>query len=243
MSQPVHATDQDTGINASIYYSLTWPPRSGATSGRDRVQPLPFAIDSTSGQIKLVRSLFQLAFSDDENNGANEHDEYKLVIKASQTDNAVRVAYASLSIRVLLVNEHAPSFDSPSYEASVLENAQRDKIVCIVSAHDRDNNRVEFTLEQNKTDDTQNMSSSHPLPFSVDKTRGIVRVVDMLDFERQSVYELLVVANDGKRTTRAPLRVNVLNVVDEKPRFEHASYSFYARIPHDHYIGQVSDFI
>ena len=244
-TQPVLAQDQDTGINASVHYSLDWPQTAGTESKRQRFRPLPFAIDSTNGQIRLVRSLVlplsagvEQQLTDDE----DDPDSYKLVIKATQTNNVVRVAYAGLSVRLLHVNEHAPVFDSAAYEASVLENAPHAKIVCIVSAHDRDNNRIEFSLRDATTTTNNNNNASSQQPFTIDKTRGIVRLnnASTLDFEKRPLYELVVVASDGNRTAQATLRVHVVNVVDERPRFEHAAYAFTARIPHDLYIGQVS---
>ena len=205
MTDSVFAQDQDVGINMTLTYSLT--------SNQGNL----FDIDPNNGEIRL-KNIIQ------------DYDkyEYNLIVKATQIDNPLRSALSTINIYIKDINNYAPKFDNDFYEANIYENSKIDKIVCIISATDKDKNRIEYSILNN-----------HEQPFSIDKYKGIIRVNGRLDYEMKTKYKLDVIASDGNHTTNTTVQINVINLVDKAPYFEYNSYTFRIKIPYDVYIGQV----
>ena len=123
MTTPVHAFDQDTGINMTLKYELTSNPLD------------LFAIDELTGQLQLQ-------------NVITDYDkrDYNVIVKASQVDSPLKAALTMVKIEIVDVNEHAPKFERKLYEADVMENADVGTYVTRIRAADADKNRLEYSI-------------------------------------------------------------------------------------------------
>uniref|UniRef100_A0A087XD96 Cadherin domain-containing protein n=1 Tax=Poecilia formosa TaxID=48698 RepID=A0A087XD96_POEFO len=100
--EPIKAQDGDTGINMTITYSITSEYQAN------------FNIDADTGVLTVVTS-----FDREE----MDRGEISVNIKAAQTDDPLKTADAVVSVTVEDMNDNAPEFDRPSYNATVLKNS------------------------------------------------------------------------------------------------------------------------
>ena len=129
----VHARDLDSSSAGGIVYSLQ--------EGNDNDS---FLLNSSSGEIKLARSL-----------DFEETKHYLLIVKATDTflpNDTVDVigaandsnssvsffSFANVSLTVLDVNDNPPRFSRDFYSVSITENLQTDSFVARVHATDQD---------------------------------------------------------------------------------------------------------
>lgn len=66
--------------------------------------------------------------------------------------------------------------------------------------------------------------SNTRIPFGVRTDTGIVYIKEQLDHEKIDSYKLLVVCSDGKHNVTTTLQINVSDVNDNAPYFEHNKY-------------------
>ncbi|XP_014894865.1 protocadherin-like wing polarity protein stan [Poecilia latipinna] len=139
--EPIKAQDGDTGINMTITYSIT------------SVSPVEyqanFNIDADTGVLTVVTS-----FDREE----MDRGEISVNIKAAQTDDPLKTADAVVSVTVEDMNDNAPEFDRPSYNATVLKNSftntitDLDQIITTISVSiTDDDNKPEFSSSSYET--------------------------------------------------------------------------------------------
>lgn len=130
-------------------------------------------------------------------------------------------ASANLTVLVLDDNDHAPRFSTNAYSVTISENNRIGDVLLSVRAVDDDsgdNARLAYHL-----------GASASRYFRIDSASGTVLVDLVLDHETEKFIEFDVVAEDcGKpsRSTRATVRVTILDVDDESPKFVRDSYEF-----------------
>ncbi|KAH3880472.1 hypothetical protein DPMN_004386, partial [Dreissena polymorpha] len=112
----VSATDADTGLAASISYSIS----SGNNDGK-------FAIDQSTGDITLITTLNYESVTT-----------YTLVLHAVDKQATFQTGTATVSIHVTDVNDMAPSCPSSLYTSSVAENTPATTSVLTLSCTDAD---------------------------------------------------------------------------------------------------------
>lgn len=154
--------------------------------------------------------------------------EFNIVLKSSQIDNQLRSCVSMVTISVLDTNFYAPIFRAKLYKAEIVENCEADTFVSQVQADDRDENRIQYSIENN-----------HEFPFVVDKYTGVIRVNNRIDYEMKQAYEMQVRAFDGKFSDKSMVKITIVNVIDKAPSFEYNFYNFKIKIPYDVFIGQV----
>lgn len=161
------ATDGDTAD--TLTYSLNTPSNT-------------FSIDSSTGEVFTIMALDR-----------ETQDTYSLDIVATD-DNPVNTQHStihSLTITVTDVNDITPYFDPASYVASVSESTSIGDTVTAVTANDEDN-ASDGIITYSIT------SVSNPgTSFQVDGSTGIITVLNTLDYETTSSYNLEVLATDG----------------------------------------------
>jgi len=135
-------------------------------------------------------------------------------------------SYGQLTIHVVDVNDNWPTFiggeagTGGSYFVEVIENNAPCAVLTQVSATDRDSNqngRVSFSLADRRDERL----------FTVDPDTGVVEARLPLDRELAARYSVAVLAIDaGKppRTATAMIDITVLDMNDERPRFDRPSY-------------------
>ena len=166
---------------------------------------------------------------------SDDGDEYQLVT-AAKLDREARASYdvgivcrdrgpeprervERVKISVTDVNDNDPQFRYPSYRTELIENNYVGAVVLRVNASDADEGR--------------NAALSYSLRgssgFEVDEDSGVIKAADKFDRELGASYRFFVVATDhGQPTSRsssAKVIVDIVDVNDESPRFEHQTYS------------------
>ena len=165
----------------------------------------------------------------------DDGDEYQLVT-AAKLDRESRASYdvgivcrdrgpeprervERVKISVVDVNDNDPQFRYPSYRTELIENNYVGAVVLRVNASDADaghNAALRYSLRGGSG-------------FEVDEDSGVIKATDRFDRELAPSYRFFVVASDhGQPTARsssAEVIVDIVDVNDESPRFEHQTYS------------------
>lgn len=137
-----------------------------------------------------------------------------LTITVTTTDNGSPRMATTLDLIVHIedVNDNDPQFSQISYSVTVKEDLRRGTSIFQLHAIDPDkgeNGQVRYRLTQRS-------------PFVVDSVRGVVTVMENLDREIQSNYNLIITAVDQGRVPRsstAVVSITVLDVNDFVPQF------------------------
>ncbi|KAG5892988.1 hypothetical protein JTB14_031839 [Gonioctena quinquepunctata] len=121
-----------------------------------------------------------------------------------------------VQITVLDKNDSPPSFKDAPLHFSVSEDLGPGQSIATIRAEDPDTiGTLEYTFI--KGDDGR---------FSLDKTSGVLRLVDSLDRETKDTYKLLVRCSDGNQYTDTIVTVEVTDTNDNPPSFMETAYSF-----------------
>ncbi|XP_043289461.1 cadherin-99C isoform X2 [Venturia canescens] len=182
----VHADDADEGINAEVTYFAP--------------DDIPFTVDPETGDV-----LTKIALDYEQNH------EYKFVITARDGAPDHRLATATVTVKVLDVEDEVPIFHQSSYEAKVKENVP-DYMVIQVVADDPDTvKQITYVIKQGDTD-----------LFSIDPKTGVIKTIRGLDYERDNQHILIIgtlenTSNLPGSTTR--VIINVQDVNDIPPVF------------------------
>jgi len=149
-------------------------------------------------------------------------------IVAEVRDQGVPHRSARVAVRVVIrdVNDNSPELVDPQEDViSVREEQPVGTEVVRVRAVDRDegiNASVTYSILKGRDSDGYGV-------FTVDPVSGLVRTRTVLDHEDRAIYRLAVAATDsGKppRQTVRLLRVEVLDVNDNRPTFTSSSLVF-----------------
>ncbi|RZC34290.1 Cadherin domain containing protein, partial [Asbolus verrucosus] len=168
-----------------------------------------FNIGPTSGIVKLAK---ELDFED-----LRQPHVYSLVVTATEDSGGFSTS-VELTIRVTDVNDNAPKFELPDYQAhNVDEDIPPGTSILKVKAMDADsgaNAEIEYLV-----------SDDH---FSVDPS-GIISNNKQLDADNNNAYyEFVVTAKDKgepAKTGTATVRVYTKNKNDEEPKFSQQVYT------------------
>ncbi|ALC37924.1 ds [Drosophila busckii] len=209
----VKASDLDIGENAAIRYSLL-PINSS------------FQVHPVTGEITTREPLDR-----------ELRETYDLILEARDQGTPMRSARVAVRVHVTDVNDNAPEIADPQEAVvSVREEQPPGSEVVRIRAVDRDygqNASISYSLLKGHDSD------GHGL-FSIDASSGVIRTRVVLDHEEGSIYKLVVAATDGgnppKQTLRK-LRVEVLNLNDNRPTFTSSSLVF--RVREDAAVGHV----
>nr|XP_033954155.1 protocadherin Fat 3 [Pseudochaenichthys georgianus] len=203
----VGATDADSGSSAEIQYSLFG------------IGVEDFYMDANSGELRTATVMDREMTTT-----------YKLIAQA--TDGGGLFCRSDISLKVLDVNDNAPSFSSPHYLASVYENAAPKALLTRLQASDPDegfNRTVVYSL----------VDSVNGL-FSIEPVSGMVILEKTLDRESQDSYRVRVQATDqdgqqGALSSQVDLTILVLDVNDNAPVFQRRDYA--VTVPEDVAVG------
>lgn len=188
----VNATDQDSGSNGEISYSLV-----GQSAGL-------FHVDPDTGVVTAAVSF-------------DREDAEVVDVQVVAHDKGLpsRSGTAVVRITILDVNDERPVFSQPAYSFSVAENLDPGAEVGTVAAHDRDKSVYgEVTYDVLPTDGSE--------LFGIDHKTGMIFAVKMLDREAVSVYHLTVIASDREvppLSSTANVTIYVNDENDNSPVF------------------------
>ena len=124
-----------------------------------------------------------------------------------------------LRIIVTDVNDNEPHFRHPSYRTELIENNYVGAVVLRVNASDDDdgdNAVVRYSLRDGAG-------------FEIDEDSGVIKATESFDREAAARHRFFVVAGDrgrpASRSSSAEVVVDIVDVNDERPRFERPSYA------------------
>jgi hypothetical protein len=142
---------------------------------------------------------------------------YEVIARAPSPSSLSATVTANVIVRS--INENKPVFTSNTYNFSVLENVPRDFLVGKVHADLGIPVVIQYTL------------SGSPLDFSINPDTGDIKVLNPLDAERRSLYDLTVTTVDKSgvlQNVNARVLIYVLDVNDNAPVF--ISYPYDSRV-------------
>ncbi|KAM3601137.1 uncharacterized protein V6R79_008280 [Siganus canaliculatus] len=203
----VGATDADSGSSAEIQYSLFG------------IGVEDFYMDANTGELRTATVMDR-----------EMTPSYKLIAQA--TDGGGLFCRSDISLKVLDVNDNAPSFSSTQYLASVYESAAPKALLTRLQASDPDEG-LNRTVVYSLVDSVNGF-------FSIDPISGIIILERPLDRESQDTYRLRVQATDqagqqGALSSQVDLTILVLDVNDNAPVFQRRDYA--VTVPEDVAVG------
>ncbi|XP_061392189.1 cadherin-related tumor suppressor-like [Musca vetustissima] len=204
----IAATDEDTGVNALIFYDFV----SGNTNQW-------FAIDSATGLITTQASL------DREVEGSVE-----LSISARDGGPNPKWAYTQLKVTILDENDEAPQFTQPHINVSLSEATPLHSLIAMLTANDHDqgtNGSVTYTL-------ATVTERQYPEQFQLDTLTGQLTTKKALDRELQANYEIFVIARDQgtpPKSSTATVYLHIEDVNDNAPEFYPKMYFHALALP------------
>ncbi|XP_076325233.1 neural cadherin isoform X1 [Tachypleus tridentatus] len=167
-----------------------------------------FNIDPTIGVVKLAKDL--------DYEDLRQPKSYSLIVTATEDSGGFSTS-VELTIKVTDVNDNAPRFELPDYQAhNVDEDISIGTSILQVSASDLDtgkNSQIEYSIER---DD-----------FTIDN-KGIIYSNKRLDADVNNTYVLTVRATDmgdPPMTGTATVRIYTENKNDEPPKFSQDVYT------------------
>ncbi|XP_055376398.1 cadherin-related tumor suppressor-like [Condylostylus longicornis] len=204
----ITATDEDTGVNAQIYYDFV----SGNTKQW-------FLIDHYSGLITTQATL------DREVQGT-------VVMNISAHDGGPnpKWAYSQLKVNILDENDEAPKFSQSQVNITLTENLPPQTVVAMLTATDHDqgtNGSVTYSLSPLVKQKYSDM-------FGIDMLTGQLITKAKLDREKNAFYEILVIAKDQgnpQQSSTATVYLNIGDINDNEPEFYPKHY--FVSLPDD----------
>ncbi|KAM8924599.1 cadherin-23 [Pelodytes ibericus] len=165
-----------------------------------------FAVESETGVVWLRQPLDRETTSE-------------CTVEFSVSDNQ-GVIKGKVNIQVGDVNDNAPTFYNQPYTVRISENTPVGTPIFIVNATDPDQGTGGSVL----------YSIQPPSNFfTIDKSRGIVTVIRVLDYEVTQAFQLQVNATDQDKTkplsTLANLAITITDIQDMDPIFVNLPYS------------------
>ncbi|XP_041055633.1 protocadherin-16-like [Carcharodon carcharias] len=204
----VTATDRDSGENGQILYRLM-SPSTGA-----------FSIDPHNGTLFTVREV---------DFGVSEP--LDLVIEARDGGSPPLSSLTTVQIQVLDINDHSPTFTHRVYMAHILEDVRPGSTILTLEAVDsdisRDNNGLDYTIVNGNTANVFQVETSVQVENGQLRTLGSVVLLDVLDFETVSEYNLTVAASDRgipQRSAVVSAIITIQDVNDNPPIFNRTQY-------------------
>ncbi|MGH0161648.1 UNVERIFIED_CONTAM: hypothetical protein FKN15_041318 [Acipenser sinensis] len=207
----VTATDRDSGGNGKITYRVMSSTRGG------------FYIDPSNGTLFIS----QRAEFDPEKPSVS------VVIEARDGGTPALSSNTTVQVQVSDVNDNAPRFKQSEYKATVSEDLLPGSTILTIEAVDSDLSRencgFDFAIASgNPGNAFQIESSVRFLEGQGFQTVGTLILVERLDFETMSRYNLSIVASDRgvpQRSSSVPAVITITDSNDNPPSFGRTEYN------------------
>ncbi|XP_040903737.1 protocadherin gamma-A11-like [Toxotes jaculatrix] len=200
----VNATDLDEGLNGEVSYSFG--------NVNSKVREL-FDVDPSTGEITVKG---QLDYEVD--------DSYEIDIQASDSGAVPFRTEKSVTVNIKDINDNAPVIDVTSLSDKISEDSRPGTTVALLSITDLDSGVNGKVISFVKGD------APFTLTPSIQDNMYAVVTKSLLDREKQSMYDVTVIAKDAGEpalTSEKTLRVVVSDVNDKSPEFSMSRYNFY----------------
>nr|XP_040041664.1 protocadherin Fat 1a isoform X1 [Gasterosteus aculeatus aculeatus]XP_040041665.1 protocadherin Fat 1a isoform X1 [Gasterosteus aculeatus aculeatus] len=213
----VKATDQDSGTNGHVVYSLDPKLNSREISEL-------FAVNGESGWVTTLKEL-------------DREKTHRYTIAVVATDQGDRVQHTNgtrVEVTVADVNDSPPRFTAEVYKGTVSEDDPPPSgVIAILSTTDDDSEDINKHVNYFIT-------GGDPLgQFAIEHIQNEwkVSVRKPLDREEKDNYLLNITASDGIFTAKAVVEVKVLDANDNSPVCQKSLYS--ERVPEDSPAGRL----
>ena len=197
----ITATDEDTGVNAQIYYAFV--------SGNDNFW---FEMDTNSGLITTKAPLDR-----------EVHGTVELKISARDGGPNPKWAFTHLKVIILDENDEKPKFSQERLNVTLLESKPANTLVAMLTAVDHDqgtNGSVTYSIDPDS-------AMRYPNVFNLNSLTGKLTINSKLDRESISNYEVRVIAKDQgnpPQSSTATVFLRVQDVNDNSPVFYPQEY-------------------
>ncbi|XP_048851790.1 protocadherin Fat 1a isoform X3 [Brienomyrus brachyistius] len=200
----VKATDQDSGTNGQVVYSLDQDQES------EEIAEL-FAVNSETGCITTLKELDR-----------EKQTRYTVAVLASDRGEQTQlVARTKVEVAIADVNDNPPLFTAKVYKGTVSEDDPPPSgVIAILSTTDADSEDINKQV-------SYFITGGDPLgQFAIEHTQREwkVSVQKPLDRETRDHYLLNITASDGTFMAKAVVEVKVLDANDNSPTCEKALY-------------------
>ena len=171
-----------------------------------------FAVNSSSGEVYVT---------DSQAINYERVTECTVAIRATDAGTPALFSQATVSVYLVDINDHSPTFQFPTYAGTVAESAADLTAVATMFADDNnsgENAAIVYAI----------VAGNDGAVFSVNETTGEVFVSGQLDYETVQSYTLRVNASDKglpSRTGSCLVQVAVTDVNDNTPVFDAATYT------------------
>ncbi|XP_028838512.1 protocadherin alpha-2-like [Denticeps clupeoides] len=202
----VSAGDLDDGPNSEVSYSII--------ERNDAKRSHGFAIDSSSGEIRLTGSL--------------DHEEASAVelrVQARDRGQSPKSTHCKVLVEIEDVNDNAPVIAVTSLMNSVREDTKPGTAVALVTVTDKDSGRNGAVHCSISGSPPFRLTSSYKNYYSLE-------VQGPLDRERENKYDIIIEATDEGTpplSNSAVVTVHVSDVNDNSPRFSEQVLHFYVK--------------
>lgn len=177
-------------ISGAVLYSIL----SGNTNNQ-------FALDSLTGDLKLVKNLDREAVSI-----------YTLLIQAIDGGSPPLSAKVNVVVRLIDENDNSPSCSSSYYSVTLWENAKTGTPVISLQCTDLD-------IASNAILSYSIVSGNAHSTFNIDPTTGNITVYSSLDAEIKTKYLLNIDVSDKVHTTKVEVEIVLLDINEFPPKF------------------------
>ncbi|XP_061882625.1 protocadherin Fat 1a isoform X3 [Entelurus aequoreus] len=194
----VYAKDDDTGNNREIFFQLV--EEKGKSSDY-------FTIERQTGIISTAQVLDH-----------EEIQQHNLRVRATDGGVPSLSRDVIVTVDVTDLNDNAPMFAEPTYEATISELASRGHFVTQVQASDADSSdskKLEFAI----------ISGNDDQNFAIDKQRGAIVISNHRRPHMQPLYNLNVSVSDGVFRSSALVVVTVIGANFHNPTFFQVEYA------------------
>uniref|UniRef100_A0A915JC69 Cadherin domain-containing protein n=1 Tax=Romanomermis culicivorax TaxID=13658 RepID=A0A915JC69_ROMCU len=197
----VEATDNDSGQNGDIVYSLYYP---GGDNRR------PFTINATTGEIwaspfvEFDRE--ERAFED-------------VTVKATDKGSRPLIGFCHFTVTVDDENDNSPEFNRAAYEGSVSRSTPIGQSIVTVFADDRDgpnNSQITYSLKADPNEPDHEQDATY---FRINDKGGEIVLTNVVPAQRQKMVFLVVATDNGQnpRNSQAKVTIDVAEAAKHYP--------------------------
>ncbi|XP_066516041.1 protocadherin-7 [Hoplias malabaricus] len=216
----VQVSDRDQGENGAVTCTVVGDvPFTLKPAGENALAPPPPPTDDAFERNKKKFFLHTSALLDYE-----AVKDYSVTIVAVDSGSPSLSSNSTLMVKVVDINDHAPSFAQNLVEVHFAENnAPGERVVTVVAA-DADsgkNSEIAYSLD-----------ASVNGAFYIDADNGDIRATGALDREQRERYEFRVIARDkGSPSLQgsATVVVQITDRNDNAPKFVQEVFTFYVK--------------
>ncbi|XP_057706850.1 protocadherin beta-14-like isoform X45 [Corythoichthys intestinalis] len=201
----VNASDSDEGLNGEVEYSLRNKQRG--------LYSVPFDLNKRTGELTVKGDI-----------DFEERQVYEIKVLATDKGAVSLSTQCNVVVSVEDVNDNRPKIEITSLLSHIAEDAPLGTVVALVGVNDMDsgvNGQVVCSLPAH-------------LPFALkpspDGQSYSLVTNESLDKEREDVYDITIMAKDlgmPLMSSTKVIRVEVLDVNDNRPSFTENPYNFY----------------